>query len=297
MIMDSSRCNRISSGSCSDTNDNNDIRNVVLVESSDLKERLHAAALFAEKESKTQSRVSTAVVIENHSDCSIIVDEISSLKSSLNKNYFIVYKTRLGEPVPLFKAPVDKYRYVYFKNLTGCRIFVKTKLLKVFFHNCSDSQISLKRPIIGSAEFFGCKYINLNIRISEDNFVSPVPLTRIEMCRFFNIFQSNDCLAYLVSDSVDVSGTIVDYTTGKRESRYELGKIIWDNQEQLLICLSRSEGFAYSSYRYSLHDIDQTIISLPPNFTSSSSENQINPDFGTTPPLGDAWKIYLSQKN
>lgn len=289
--MDSSACNRSRILEVEDTS----IRNVSVEASHELTQRLKAAAEFAARESSSQGSTSLAVFISDLSECSIVVDEISSLKSSLNRDYFIIYKTYKGDPVPLFKAPVGKYRYVYFKNLNNCRIFVKTKLLKVFFHNCTNTQISLRKPVIGAVEFFRCKSVNLSIRIDDED---PIPLTRLEECKDFHILQSVDCLEYIVKSSVDVSGTIVDRVTGQRGTRYELGKIFWDDQEQTLICLSRRKGFAAASYVYALNELSQHIIALPPG-PSDMLPNSPVPEsvFGTTPPMGDMWMTYLAQRS
>lgn len=294
--MDSSACNRTLPLEVEDTS----VRNVSVESSPQLTQRLKAAAEFAANEANSQGSTSLAVFISDLNECSIVVDEVSSLKSSLDRDYFIIYKTYKGDPVPLFKAPIGKYRYVYFRNVNNSRIFVKTKLLKVFFHDCTSTQISLRKPVIGAVEFFRCKSVNLSVRIDEED---PIPLTRLEECKDFHILQSTECLEYIVKSCVDVSGTIVDRITGKRGTRYELGKIFWDEQEQVLICLSRRDGFAAASYTYALNDLSQHIIALPPG-PSEESRNSSTPSpspsetvFGTTPPMGDMWMSYLAQRS
>jgi hypothetical protein len=202
--------------------------------------------------------------------------------STTGITYFIIYRNADSTHAPMIKVPRDKFRSVYFGDLYDCRVFVLSKLIRVFFRECNSCQISLRQPIVGMAEFYKCRDTNINIRIPnleefEEN--PPIPLTRIEDCRNFHIYQSVDDLVYVVKLCEKVTGTIIDPSTGKREATYNLGKLFWNEEEQNLICLSRTDGFGTVPMTYNLNNIDQIVFIDPLN---DPSEDII---FGTTPTI------------
>jgi hypothetical protein len=274
-------------------------RNIILVDH--LKERLEEAAQLAESALKhCISNVPETIVISGKKHCSVVVDEI---RNSTGIVHFVVYSGAPGAvSTPFIKVPKEKFRYVYFEDLTDCRVFIKCKLLRIMFRNVNSSQISLRAPVIGIVEFYKCNSSNLSVRIPvSDDENPPIPVTTIEDCQSFNIFQSIDTLVYLVKLCIDVSGTIVDLSSGARISRYDLGKLFWDPQERTLICLSRSEGFAAVSMQYVLNDLEHHIIVKPPSenqciYTEESFGTDFNAIFGTTPPTNNAWKERMWSK-
>lgn len=272
-------------------------RNITFVDS--LKERLETAAqLAANALAHRISDVPETIVISKEKHCSILIDE--RLDESTGITYFVVY----CDAVLRIKVPKEKFRYVYFEDLLDCRVFIKCKLLRIMFKNVSNSQISLRAPVIGIVEFYRCNSSNLSIRIpvliNDGN--PPIPVTTIEDCREFNIFQSVDTLVYLVKLCNDVSGTIVDYSSGARIIRYDLGKLFWELQERTLVCLSRSEGFAAVPMQYALNDLEHHVIirsreeEQEMEIDEMETVADVNTLFGTTPPVGDAWKGYLMNK-
>ena len=129
---------------------------------------------------------------------------------------------------------------------------------------------------------FRCTATNLYIRV--DGVSEPIPITTIESCDNIGIFQSSDQLCYLIKSCCDIRGTLVDVTTGERKESYNLGKMFWDESEQVLICLSQDEGFASSTVNYELNNIGMSIaIRQSDSFDSVSS----------TPPVpGGMWDRY-----
>jgi hypothetical protein len=232
----------------------NEIRNISEIRNID--SRLKEAAALAIRDltsSEGENIILSTIEILNHKNTSITIDEITDSNDS-TKKYLVVYS---GTDQLLFKDEINKLRYIYLSNLYDCRVFVKCKLLRIMFHKCNKCQISLRASVVGMAEFFDCWLTNINIRILNGD----IPLTRIESCKDIHIFQSNSYLVYLVYTSVDVTGTIVDQNSGARQTDYELGKLFWDEQGQIFICLSREEGFAMTPMKYILNDISHNIIS------------------------------------
>lgn len=306
-----SRCSFTKSKPISIKSKNTSLENIekILYSSSQIEAVLKKAALFAKNEIK-ENKVnrSPAIEIGGESNCSIVIDIVK--RTGTDEELFLIYRHSESKLLPLYRVPVGKYRFVYIHDLVDCRIFVKCKLLKLMFQNCKKTQISIRTPIIGGIELFQCKHTNISIRIPSNNATSsmegsifnegydlknkkikeydknvtlPVPLIRLENCRELKIFQSNESLVYIIKCCIGVSGTIVDQDTGERLSRYDLGKLIWSEQQQNLICLSKNNGFASVSMKYALNDIGHHLHIKPPNkydkYVSGST-----PVFSKTPP-------------
>ncbi len=287
--MDPSRC---ANPHFKDKNPNvNPIKNI------DVTLRLKQAATIARQELATKGLPPLVIKIENENDVCIVITECESKGGD---KYFIIYKNANSKNSPLIKVPVNKYRYVYFKGLIECRVFVVTKLIRLMFQECKNCQICLRSPVIGMVEFYKCKNTNAHIRIpilqsknGKKDKTPPIPITRIEECQHFNIFQSNDELVYLIKLCDKIEGIIIDPITKERQSRYNLGKLFWSHQEQTLICLSRDQGFASAPMKYALNNISQHIIVKGPN--TSDLDDGLDPSIlGTTPPVA---KSYLNKNN
>jgi len=282
---------------------------------SNISSRLKEAANIAMRELNTIRDVPSTIEILNQKNTSIVIDEITD-HDDPTKKYIVVHGGGKSVIEPLFRDEVGKLRYIYLRNLHECRIFVKCKLLRVMFHKCNKCHISLRAPVVGMVEFFHCELTNINIRIPNGG---EIPVTRIESCTDLHIFQSNDCLVYLIYMSVDINGTIVEQQSGARLTDYELGSLFWEDQCQVFICLSRDDGFAASPMEYVLNDLSHHIIvkspredsspleedsSLDSSSLESSSGVQIPRDsreelFGTTPPVNNsegAWEKYLEER-
>lgn len=258
--------------------------------------RLKEAANVAIRELESIRAIPSTIEILNQKNTSIVIDEISDSRDP-SKKYIVVYGGGQSSAEPLFRDEVGKLRYVYLRNLSDCRVFVKCKLLRIMFHECNKCQVSLRAPVVGMADFFHCKLTNINIRIPDGD----IPVTRIESCKDLHIFQSNECLVYLIYMSIDVSGTIIEHSSGARQSNYELGKLFWEDQCQTFICLSRSEGFAAAPMEYVLNDLVHHIIVRPPeNKVTVGVSHSREELFGTTPPVNNsdgAWEKYLKDRN
>jgi hypothetical protein len=173
-----------------------------------------------------------SVYITDEKNCSIVIDTCTD---SHDETLFIVYKNVCDRNTVLKKIPNNKFQFVFFERCTECRIFVKCKLLKLMLNECTDVHVSVLAHIIGMIEFFKCKSMNVYIHYE-------APITRIENCESFNIFQSKDMSKYLVKLSNEVYGFITDPKTKQRLCSYELGKIFWDLHEQRMISFSK-DGF------------------------------------------------------
>ncbi len=243
-------------------------------------DRLKIASVVAKYELSKQASPPAVLEIIGEKGTSIVVKD--HYDSTNGVTYFIIYRNADNMNAPMIKVPLDKFRSVYFGDLYDCRVFVMTKLIRVFFRECNSCQISLRQPIVGMAEFYKCRDTNINIRIPvdepDDN--PPIPLTRIEDCSNFHIFQSNDDLVYVIKLCESVTGTIICPETKKREATYNLGKLFWNAEEQNLVCLSREDGFGVVRLEYNLNNIDQIL------FIDPQKENQEDTIiFGTTPTI------------
>ena len=238
-------------------------------------DRLKIASIVAEYELTRQSPPPTILEIIGEKGTSIVVKD--SYDAATGITYFIIYRNADYANAPMIKVPRDKFRSVYFEDLYDCRVFVMTKLIRVFFRGCNSCQISLRQPIVGMAEFYKCRDTNINIRIPVNDNNPPIPLTRIEDCRNFHIFQSNDDLVYIIKLCESVTGTIICANTKVREATYDLGKLFWSEEEQNLVCLSRKDGFGTVRLDYNLNNIDQII------FMDPREENDEMAVFGITP--------------
>ena len=241
-------------------------------------DRLKIASIVAKYEMSRQASPPTVLEIIGEKGTAIVVKDCYD--STTGMIYLIIYRNADDTHAPMVKVPQNKFRSVYFENLHDCRVFVMTKLVRVFFRECNSCQISLRQPIVGMAEFYKCKDTNVNIRIPSNNEIDenpPIPLTRIEDCHNFHIYQSVNDLVYIVKLCERVTGTIIDPNTGERENTYDLGKLFWHNTEQNLVCLSRDDGFGTVPMTYNLNNIDQII------FMDPQKENGDLAVFGTTP--------------
>jgi hypothetical protein len=242
-------------------------------------DRLKIASLIARYELTRQSPPPTVLEIIGEKGTSIVVKDTYDAANGIT--YFVIYRNADDTNAPMIKVPQDKFRSVYFGDLFDCRVFVMTKLVRVFFRECNSCQIPLRQPIVGMAEFYKCKDTNINIRIPVCNEIDdnpPIPLTRIEDCSNFHIFQSNDDLVYVIKLCESVTGTIICPDSKQREATYNLGKLFWNSEEQNLVCLSRTDGFGMVPMTYNLNNIDQII------FVDPQKESQEDVAlFGTTP--------------
>jgi hypothetical protein len=242
-------------------------------------DRLKIASIVAKNDLLRQSPPPTVLEIIGEKGTSIVVRDTYDNTNGIT--YFVIYRNADDANSPMIKVPRNKFRSVYFENLYDCRVFVMTKLVRVFFRACDSCQISLRQPIVGMAEFYKCQNTNINIRIPVDEEIDdnpPIPLTRIEDCRDFHIFQSNDDLVYMIKLCESVTGTIICANTKVREATYNLGKLFWNVEEQNLVCLSRKDGFGVVRLEYNLNNIDQILFIDPQRESQEDMEL-----FGTTP--------------
>ena len=247
--------------------------------SPNLQERLNIAALVAKNTlTATSQSIGESIVIDGLTRSSIVIDCIVSPQGV---RCIVVYNTSTPDTY-IQSTTADSFKYVYFRRLKECRVFVKCKLLKLMVDSCDNCQISVKDSILSTLDMFRCTATNLYIRV--DGVREPIPITTIESCDNIGIFQSSDQLCYLIKSCCDIRGTLVDVTTGERKESYNLGKMFWDESEQVLICLSQDEGFASSVVNYELNNIGMSIaIRQSDSFEGVSS----------TPPVpGGMWDRY-----
>ena len=203
-----------------------------------------------------------------------------------SKRYLIIYHNADSKDVPMFKESTNKFRHVQFSFLEDCRIFILSKMVRVFFMRCKGCQISIRTPLIESLEFFECKNSSLNVRIPEGEISRiQIPLVLIENCPNFDIYQSNRELVYIIKLSDRVTGNIIDPKTKERLSQYNLGKTIWDEQERRFVLFSRDQGFSAVPDRYSLHSLSHHLMIKPLNSVDSLDPTDVKSLFGTTPPV------------
>jgi len=244
----------------------------------------HAAQLAAAEHKSRDSQPLLPIVIENESHTTIMV---SQKIEGNGLEYLIISR---GSEGPDIRIPNDRFQHLHFINLVECRVFVMTKLVRVYFYDCKNCQVSIRAPLIGSLEYYKCQNINLNTRVPEnpeDPHACIIPLTKIEHCDTVHIFQSNSELMYVVKLSTNIKGTIINAATGERIAEYPVGgKLFWDEQEQTIICLSVSSGFASVPLRYALNDIQHHMMVQPleESVEMDDGEDDLPSIFGTTPP-------------
>jgi hypothetical protein len=217
--------------------------------------------------------------VEGHEKCSLVV-------SIVDDRYFVIYKNVNDVNTCLIKKDVPTnqihkvFYHVHFVDNTDCRIFILTKVVRVFVMNCDSCIVSVKEPVFGALEFFKCNDTNLFLNPAtvgvgtasvdstevssrvhdddrrvhdDDNRVCP--LVTIEECgvdgKIFQIFQGCEEYFYVVYMCENVSGCIVDPKTRERSERHEMGKLLWGDQERNIITLSKKFGFAAVSFRLS----------------------------------------------
>lgn len=222
-----------------------------------ISDRLKIASLSAKNELLNKEPPPSTLEIIGEENTSITIKD----KVENGVLYFVIRRGTDGNS-PIIKVRNDKFRSVYFEDLFDCRVFVMTKLVRVFFKECQSCQISIRQPVVGMVEFFKCTDTNVNIRVTSSHDLSPIPLTRLENCQNFHIFQSNNELIYIVKLCENVTGTIVNFETNAREITYNLGKLFWNEEEQNIVCLSREEGFEMIPLEYYLNDIEHMILPM-----------------------------------
>lgn len=222
------------------------------------------------------------IEITGENGCSIVVSDFTDEK---NIEFVVIYRGNdTKHHTPIIKIPKDRFPYIYFGDLKECRVFLKSKLLRVMFDRCIDCQISIRTPIIGVIDMYKCSSTNMSFRICDTNQtvdVTPIPLVTVEDCNNLQFLQSVDNILFVVKMSIDIFGIIVNATTGQRLSRYDLGKLLWDTNEQNFVTLSRTNGFVCMSSDYTLHQISHTLFINP----SAENDNYDLDILGSTPPM------------
>lgn len=215
----------------------------------DLSERLKEVEDSLRDNFSKRGPLDPPLIIENESKCTLIVKEYRENGNS----YFLIYRNFSGVESPVIKIPFDRFHHVHFINIRDCRIFIETKLVRIFLYECLNCQVSVTETTLGMVELYKCKNINLSLS-------TWIPWVRIENCDTIKLFQSSDEIIYVVKMSCNVSGTIIDRKTKERLFQYEMGKLIWNEAEQILICLSREKGFMVFPSKYILNDISHHLI-------------------------------------
>lgn len=178
----------------------------------------------------------------------------------------------------------NRYHHLHFINLNNCRVYIISKLVKAYFYDCMHSQVSIRKSMIGGLEFFRCEHIKVSIKIPEDSSENPIPITRIEACQNFRIYQQlTQGLLYLIKMAVDIRCIIIKPENDFVLKDCNMGKIIWNPHEQIFVYMSilQSECNTFSSH-YILNDISHNIIQ---DEDDCQSHNAI---FGSTPPVYDS---------
>lgn len=252
--------------------------------SPNLQTRLNIAALVAKNTiTATSQSIGGSIVVDGLSRSSIVIDCILSPKG---ERCIVVYNTSTPDTY-IESTTADSFKYVYFRRLKECRVFVKCKLLKLMVDSCNNCQISIKESILSTLDMFRCNATNLHIRVK--GVKEPIPITTIESCENIGIFQSSEQLCYLIKSCGDIRGTLVDVRTGERKESYNLGKLFWDESEQILVCLSQDEGFASSTLNYELNNIGLSIATVHADKTEC---------FAATPPVpGGMWDRYNDRRS
>lgn len=233
------------------------------VQTTNLKDRLRTAYMAASEELKNSRDVQSAVTISGEENSSIVIS------SSDNSSYLTV--CRGSEETPFISIPVDVFRYVYLENLKECRVFVKCKLLKIMFNRCTNTQISVREPIISSLEVFECTNISVFLRVVGQPSASRVVLERSDT---INVYQTPEEMAYIVKECTDITANTVNVETKKRTAQYDLGKADWSTTEMVVYSLSES-GLKSVVENYT---IGMGVMFANP-------EEDVNDIFGTTPPI------------
>lgn len=254
---------------------------------SPMKRRLNEAVTYA-KEKITKRGVDKEIGIEliGERDCSVVITEHVTQS---NQKFFLVYRNNDTTNLPITKIPKGKYKCIYVRESSGCRFFLKCKILKIMFDSCKDCQISIREPIVGTLELYKCSGVVMSIRTNVETF----PIVQIEESNSIHIYQSIPEVYYLVKLSVDVVGCIVDQKTGERLKLHDMGKIIWDQTERVFVLLSETEGFVTTELDYNLNEISHTFMIDPtlrmgnpiPDESSDQFFGGYDHNLGSTPPI------------
>lgn len=229
------------------------------------------------------------VIVEKESNKTILITtkNVTTDENSTGTLKNLVIKISDNETdcitIKIITIAHDRYHHVHFINLTNCRIYIVSKLVKAYFYNCKGSQVSVRESMIGGLEFFCCEHIKVSVKIPENSNENPIPITRIETCQNFRIYQQlTQGLLYLIKMSIDIRCMIVKPEDNFVLKDCNMGKIIWDPHEQIFVymSISQSEGTTLSS-QYILNNISHNIIQSEEDYSC------LNTIFGSTPPVYD----------
>ena len=204
------------------------------------------------------------VEIKNIQNDYIIVEKVDGVLLVYNSSKEVLYQ-----------YATERYPYLYLSHLKGVSVSIRCKILKVMLDRCSEAKISFHQTVIGTAEFFKCT--NVNIKVKVDEHITPIPIVRIENCDEVDVYQSSSSGIYLIKQSIDICCYMVG---GEEMKKYEMGKLIWGNQEQTLICISEMDGKASIPMTINLNEMQHHIFSIEPSTETLPSEDI----FGTSPP-------------
>lgn len=229
------------------------------------------------------------VIIEKESNKTILITTKNSKEEKDDRALkHLVIKISDNETncitIKIITIAHDRYHHIHFINLNNCRVYVIAKLVKAYFYDCMNSQVSIRESTIGGIEFFCCEHIKVSIKIPEDSGENPIPITRIEACQNFRIYQQlTQGLLYLVKMSVNIRCMIIRSEDNFLLKDCNMGKIIWDPHEQIFVymSISQSEGTILSS-QYVLNDISHNFIQ------GEDDHSHLNTIFGSTPPVYDS---------
>lgn len=152
----------------------------------------------------------------------------------------------------LFKTLKDKFRTIVFVGLIDSRIFIMEKPLKLTFLYCRNCQISIRGGSVGPVEFIKCESTNVDIR-GDAKTNTMVPLIQIDMSTNVHFYQRSDELAYAVCKCNNITGVIVDPSSGKRIKQTPMETSMFG--EQSIFLFSKEEGIVQTQTRHILNDI------------------------------------------
>ncbi len=227
-------------------------------------DRLKQAIKQAKQSLSLKPDLPPPLIVSNQSYCSIIVEEKAI--GTPNDVYIIIQK---GDGTPLLNIPKTSYRYLYLSNLKHCHIFIKCKLLRLMVDRCENIQVCIRSPMLGPVEFFESLNCDVEIKFSQQG---EIPVFCVEKCNNFRICQSIESIVYAIKCSSSITGFI----GGLKWASYDMGKLIWGEQERQMICLSLSRGMIRVNDEYCLNNLSHHFFALP-----KDKDMDI---FGTTPP-------------
>jgi Adenylate cyclase associated (CAP) C terminal len=127
------------------------------------------------------------VFLEKLENCFLIIVK--------TKDDLVIYDYKTKQEY--FREESKLFRLIVFRKCTGCKITTISKVLSLFFIDCTGLELCINNDIVGALSFLRCKNSNVSIR-------QEIGYVEIALCYSINLYQRVDKLLYIILSCMDL---------------------------------------------------------------------------------------------